>query len=132
MKQIFNFDLNITLADGGASAGDVIALYKGRVIDDIDQIAWNLCDCDEKIQSEKFTDLVLDKWSIDHKVGNNFHVKADFTVNALNEEFITQVIDEYMDSFSDCITVTLNGYYSRTGERVAFNSSPLDWEVEIN
>jgi hypothetical protein len=131
MKRVFNFNLNITLADGGASAEDVISLYKGRVMDDIDQIAWNLCNCDDKIQSEKFDSLVLNNWYVNHKTDDVFLVVAHFTVNALNEEFINLVIDKFMDNFANCITMSLNGYYSRTGERVGFNPNPLDWEIDI-
>ena len=131
MQQKYNFELNISLADGGTSAGDVIELYGVQVCDDIDQTAWNMCDCNDKVQNEKFGDLTIEDWAVTHKQGDYFHVKARFAVNAQSDEFINQVIEEYMDGFIDCITVTLNGYYSRTGERVGFNPRPLDWEVEI-
>jgi hypothetical protein len=127
----YKIELNITLADGGNSAEDVVELYGAQVRDDIDQTAWNLCDCNDEVQSRKFGDLTLERWSATHKSGDDFHVKAHFTVNAQDTDFINQVIEEYMVGFADCIAVTLNGYYSRTGRRVGFNSHPLDWEVEI-
>jgi hypothetical protein len=83
------------------------------------------------VQSEKFGNLALERWSVTHKRGNDFHVKAQFTVNALSADFVNQVIAEYMDGFSDCIAATLNGYYSRTGKRVSLNSHPLNWEVQV-
>ncbi len=129
MQQKSKFELNISLADGGTSAGDVIELYGIQVRDDIDQTAWNMCDCDDKVQSEKFGDLTIEDWAVTHKQGDYFHVKAQFAVNALTDEFINQVIKEYMDGFADCITVTLNSYYSRTGERIGFSPYPLNWDL---
>lgn len=131
MQQKFKIELNITLADGGRSARDVIELYGNQVRDDIDQAAWNLCDCNDQMQNEKFADLTLIRWHVTQKRGEDFHVKAQFTVNGQDEEFINQVMEQYMDGFADCITVTLNGYYSRTGERIAFSPYPLSWELEI-
>ena len=49
--QQFKIELNITLADGGRSARDVIELYGTQVREDIDQGAWNLCDCNDQVQS---------------------------------------------------------------------------------
>jgi hypothetical protein len=126
----YTFELNITIADAGSSAGDVIELYGIQVRDDVDQTAWNMCDCDDEAKSEKFSDLVLENWSVTHNQGDDFYIKALFTVNAQSEEFINQVLEEYMDGFADWIAVTLNGYYSRTGMRVPFNPYPLNWELE--
>ena len=129
--QQFKIELNITLADGGHSARDVIELYGTQVRDDIDQGAWNLCDCSDQVQSEKFADLTLVRWNVTQKRGEDFHVKAQFTVNAQGEEFINQVMEQYMDGFADYIASTENGYYSRTGKRPVMNANPLEWEVEI-
>lgn len=131
MQQKFKIELNITLADGGRSARDVIELYGNQVRDDIDQAAWNLCDCNDQVQNEKFADLTLVRWHVAQKRGEDFHVKAQFTVNALDEEFINQVIEQYMDGFADYIASTQNGYYSRTGTRAAMNANPLEWEVDV-
>lgn len=123
--------MNITLADGGRSARDVIELYGNQVRDDIDQAAWNLCDCNDQVQGEKFADLAIARWAVTQKRGEDFHVKAQFTVNAQDEEFINQVMEQYMDGFADYIAPAENGYYSRTGKRPAMNANPLEWEVEI-
>lgn len=131
MQQPFKIELNITLMDGGCSARDVIELYGSQVRDDIDQTAWNLCDCNDQVRSEKFADLALVHWAVTQNRGEDFHVKAQFTVNAQDEEFINQVIDQYMDGFADYIASTQNGYYSRTGTRAAMNANPLEWEVEV-
>ena len=131
MQQKHKIELNITLADGGRSARDVIELYGNQVRDDIDQAAWNLCDCNDQVQSEKFADLTLVHWAVTQKRGEDFHVKAQFTVTAQDEEFINQVMEQYMDGFADYIASTENGYYSRTGKRAAMNANPLEWEVEI-
>lgn len=131
MQRKHKIELNINLADGGRSARDVIELYGNQVRDDIDQTAWNLCDCNDQVQSEKFADLALEHWAVTQKRGDDFHVIARFTVNAQESDFINHVIEEYMDGFADCIAVTLNGYYSRTGTRVGFNTHPLNWNVEI-
>ena len=58
-------------------------------------------------------------------------MKAQFTVNAQDEEFINQVMEQYMDGFADYITATQNGYYSLTGKRAAMNANPLEWEVDV-
>ena len=39
--------------------------------------------------------------------------------------------DQSKQIIADCIATTLNGYYSRTGKRVSFNSHPLSWEVQV-
>lgn len=131
MQRNRKIELNITLADGGRSARDVIELYGNQVRDDIDQAAWNLCDCNDQVQSEKFADLTLVRWAVTQRHGEDFYVKAQFTVNTQNEEFISQVMEQYMDGFADYIATTQNGYYSRTGKRAAINTIPLEWKVDI-
>lgn len=131
VQQKYKIELNITLADGGRSARDVIELYGNQVCDDIDQTAWNLCDCNDQVQSEKFADLALVRWAVTQKRGEDFHVKAQFTVNANDEEFINQVMEQFMDGFADHIASTENGYYSRTGKRPTMNANPLEWVVDI-
>lgn len=131
MQKEFKIELNLTLADGGRSARDVIELYGNQVRDDIDQAAWNLCDCNDQVQNEKFADLTLVRWAVTQKRGEDFHVKAQFTINAQDEVFINQVIEQYMDGFADYIASTQNGYYSRTGKRAAINTIPLEWKVDI-
>ncbi|MEW6403217.1 MAG: hypothetical protein AB1649_15585 [Chloroflexota bacterium] len=56
MQHKYKTELNITLADGGNSTKNVIELYGAQVRDDIDQTAWNLCECNDQIQGEKFSD----------------------------------------------------------------------------
>ncbi len=131
MQQTRKIELKITLADGGRSARDVIELYGGQACDDIDQTAWNLCDSNDQVQSEKFANLTLVLWAVTQKRGEDFHVKAQFTVNTQDEEFINQVMEQYMDGFADYMATTQNGYYSRTGKRAAMNANPLEWEVEV-
>jgi acyl-homoserine lactone acylase PvdQ len=74
---------------------------------------------------------MLVRWAVTQKRGDDFHVKAQFTINAQTEEFINQVMEQYMDGFADYIATTENGYYSRTGKRAAMNANPLEWKVEI-
>ncbi len=131
VQEKFQIKLTITLADGGRSARDVIELYGNQVRDDIDQAAWNLCDCNDQVQSEKFADLALVRWVVTQKRGEDFHIKAQFTVNAEDEEFINQVLEQYINGFADYIAATQNGYYSRTGKRAVMNTNPLEWEIEI-
>jgi len=69
VQRKFKIELNITLADGGRSARDVIELYGNQVRDDIDQAAWNLCDCNDQVQGEKFADLALVRWAVTQKRG---------------------------------------------------------------
>jgi len=130
LSQKFKFEINFSFSDGSGSAIDVLNLYGNQIRDDIDQVAWNLCDCDDEVQSEKFGDLVLLNWDEIKKQGH-LHVNGKFAVNALEEEFINQVVDEYMDGFADFIDVTLNGLYSRSGERASFNPKPIAWDVSI-
>ena len=73
VQQKHKIELTITLADGGSSARDVIELYSGQVRDDIDQTAWNLCDCNDQVQSEKFADLTLVRWAVTQKRGEDFY-----------------------------------------------------------
>jgi hypothetical protein len=47
LQEQHTIELNITLADGGSSAKEVIELYGARVRNYIDQTAWNLCNCDD-------------------------------------------------------------------------------------
>ena len=131
MQREYKIELNITLADGGNGAGDVIEMYGSQIRDDINESAWNLCNCDDARQSAQFANLALDRWSVKHKKGSDFQVKTQFTVSAQDVGFVNQVIADYMDGFADCIAPTLNGYYSRTGNRVPFNSHPTNWEVKV-
>ena len=131
MPQKYEFELNITLADGGRGARDVIEIYGNQVCGDLEQTAWNLCNCDDAVQSEKFANLTLVQWTVTKKRGDNFRIKAQFTVNALDEAFINQVVEQYMDGFTDYLADAQNGYYSRTGRRATLDATPLEWEVTI-
>lgn len=129
MSNKFTIELDITLADGGNSAGDVIELYGNQIRDDVNQTAWNLCNCNDQVQREKFDDLKLNGWNVTRSPEGNFQIKGEFAVNSISEEFVNQVFEEYMDGFADWITVTQNGLYSRTGERIGFNPYPLEWNI---
>ena len=130
MKKNFKIKLDFSLVDCGRSARDIIELYSNQVRDDIDQAAWNLCDCDDQVQNDNFADLTLLRWTV-QEGDEVLHVQAQFTVNTLNKEFILQVVEQYMHSFAYYIASTKNGYYSRTGNRALMNFNPLEWEVEI-
>jgi hypothetical protein len=69
--QVFLYS-RFLFVDGGVTSWDVLALYQSRARDGLDQIAWNLCGCDDKTQSEKFRELELEYWSIEHKLGDNY------------------------------------------------------------
>lgn len=131
MSNKFIVELDIMLADGGNNAVDVIELYGNQVRDDINQTAWNICNCDDQIQREKFDDLKLNGWNVVRSPEGNFQVKAQLAVIGISEEFVYQVFEEYMDGFADCIAVAQNSLYSRTGERIGFNPHPLEWNVTI-
>lgn len=131
MSEEYKFELSITLAGNGNSARDVIELYGMQIQRDINQTAWNVCNCNDQVQNERFGSLQLKNWSVVSGPGNNLIMKAHFTVNAQTPKFINDVVEEFMDGFADFSAEALNGYYSRTGKRAAMELNPLDWDVDF-
>jgi hypothetical protein len=129
--QNIQIELIISMTDGGKSVSDIIELYGARVVEDIDQTAWNLCDCNDQVQEQKFSNLKLDEWLVTQIQGDNFNIRALTSVFAESSNFAQNVIEEYMDGFADCILQTANSLYSRTGLRIGFNPIPVEWDLDI-
>ena len=129
--QKFKVELEITLEEGGKSALEVLDLYGAQARDDVDQVAWNLCGCDDRVKEGKFIYLELEEWDVKHRRGEDFRGKAVFSVTAQEEAFIRQVFDEYMDGFSDYLRDAENGYYSRTGKRTRIEKLAFSWSIII-
>ena len=129
MSQKFAINLTIKLPRGGSDSLDVASLYQARILDDIDETAWNLCDCSDDELSQRFSDLQLQCYDVKRK--QTVDIKSTFTVNAENPEFINQVVDDFMSGFADRIRMTALGLYSRTGRRIVSNIVTCDWDVNI-
>jgi hypothetical protein len=124
-------EIKMDLEIGGSNAEDVIGMYEASIMDGINQTAWNLCDCDDQTQSERFGNPTLVEYDIKLSDHNNIQLIVAFRVTANDPNFIETVINDYMDGFDDWIRSTTNGYYSRTGSRIGTDIKVTDWNLEI-
>jgi len=128
MAEQMDFTLRIELNDDDRSLKDILALYSGRIRDDLDETAWNLCNSDDALQAEKFSDLDMKDYKLEHKAGEGYIIHAAFSVSAESEDFIEEVVSDWMNGFEYHIMPAVNGVYSRTGKK-GLAPSLSSWEV---
>lgn len=123
--------LTIDLEIGGKNAEEIIGIYEASIMDDINQTAWNLCECNDQIQLEKFSNLTKINYEIKPTDHYEATLSTSFRVTGNDPDFLENVISEYMDGFDDWIRSITNGYYSRTGSRVGTDIKVINWNLEI-
>jgi hypothetical protein len=125
------FILLISLIDSDADTVDILALNESYIRDDIDQLAWNLCNCDAALQAKRFSSLELINYKAEVIEPNVVQFTIEFSVITDKEGFIYEVISEYMDGFTDYLRDVENGLYSRTGNRTKLNLNNLNYDLTI-
>ena len=123
--------LNITLALGGSEAEVIVGMYELNIIDDLNQTTWNLCECDDQRQAEKFGSPSLVSYELKPASNGDKLLEVVFKINSSDLAFVEQAVEEYMDGFSDWMRSVQNGYYSRTGMRVGTDVEVVEWEVAV-
>ena len=100
--------------------------------EDINEIAYNLCDADSVVQSRKFDKLTLkraDVWSSQEK---HLKIFALLSVSSEDSAFIRQVFAKYMDRFPEYLKRASGRYFSPTGFPLDISLQPTDWDMKLN
>ena len=119
MTKSFTVNLLITLEKMGGNTSAIIETYIVNMASDINETAWNLCNCDNSIQAERFGLLSTERLAVSQLTSEDFQIDASFQVIGENPAFVKGIIEELMDGFPDCIEVTLIGYYARNRQSSA-------------
>jgi len=132
MSTLFTIELTINMPDGGRHARQLLNLYFEEMPVDIKDTAFRLCDSNEAVQSQKFTDLIIkrsDAWAGQQGSLNIFILLA---VSGVDSTFVKQVITAYMDGFPDCLKKASDRYFLRTGFPPGISLQPTDWNAEVH
>jgi hypothetical protein len=97
---------------------------------DLDQLAWNLCDCNDETQARECGTPTVEKLEI-QKPSTEFMVEADVLFGGQNLELIERVISEYFDDFEYYIRGTILEYKSRTGDQPGILGDFEENEFEV-
>jgi len=112
---------------------EILGMYiSAQMLGDLDQLAWNLVDCDGKRQREEFggpeiLDSTIKRDGQDHLM---IYISAAFSGS--NQALIKRMAAEYLAAFDDYIRDTILEYKSRTGERTEFDGRPAGYSYEIS
>lgn len=129
----YRVSLQISLPGGGIEAETVTDMYLTTMLaSDLDQTAWNMCDCNDERQAREFTNPVLEEHSVQAVPDGNMEVRAVFRVSGSNPSFIEKVVGEYMNGFPDWMDGTIREYQSHEGVKLSLNQQPIDWEVQLS
>jgi len=132
MTTLFTIDLTINMTDGGRHARQLLNLYFTDMPVDIEETAYNLCDANEAVQSQKFAKLILKRADVWASEEGSLKIFTLLSVSGEDSTFIKQVISKYMDSFPDYLKRASGGYFSRTGFPPDISLQPTDWNTEVH
>lgn len=88
----------------------VMGMYvETRMADDIDELGWNLCDCDNAVFQEKIGHCKVAKTSI-----SKGELKVKVILYGVNEEVENNICERLLNSWEDLLFHFRVGYLSRT------------------
>jgi hypothetical protein len=132
MTTLFNIDLTISLPDVGRHARHLLNLYSADMTEDINAVAYNLCDAKEAVQARKFANLALKRAEVWPSQEGALKIFALLSVSGEDSAFIEQVIARYMDGFPDYLKRASGRYFSRTTFPPDISLQPTDWNAEVH
>jgi len=132
MTTLFTIDLTINMPDGSRHARKLINVYFADMHEDINEIAYNLCDADGAVQARKFAKLTLKRADVWSSQEERLKIFALLSVSGEDSTFIKQVFAKYMDSFPDYLKRASGRYFSPTGFPLDISLQPTDWNMELN
>lgn len=132
MTNLFTINLTINMLDGGRHARKLINLYFADMYEDINEIAYNLCDADIAVQARKFDKLTLKRADVWSSQENRLKIFALLSVSSEDSTFIKQVFAKYMDGFHNYLKRASGRYFSPTGFPLDISLQPTDWNMELN
>jgi hypothetical protein len=132
MTTLFTIDLTINIPDGGRHARKLLNLYLPDMPVDIQETAYNLCDANEAVQTQKFAKLTLKRFEVWTSQEGSLKIFALLYVSGEDSTFIKQVITKYMDGFPDYLKRVRDRYFSRTIFPPGISLQPTDWNAEVH
>jgi hypothetical protein len=132
MNALFNIELSINMPDGGRHARHLLNLYFDDLPADINETAFNLCNSNPSVQALKFSKLTLKRSDVWSSQEHSLEIFALLSVSGEDSAFIKQVIEKYMDDFSDYLKKASNRYFSHSGFPPDIPLKPTDWKIEIH
>jgi hypothetical protein len=131
MTTLFTIELTINMPDGGRHARQLLNLYIPDMPADIQEVAFNLCGANEAVQARKFTNLAMKRFNVWSSEEHTLKIFALLSVSGEDSAFIKQVVDQYMDGFSDHLKKASSRYYSHTSFPPDIILQPTDWNAEV-
>jgi hypothetical protein len=132
MTTLFTIDLTINMPDGGRHIRKLLNLYLPDMPADIKEIAYNLCDANEVVQTRKFAKLTLKRFEVWTSQEGSLKIFALLSVSGEDSTFTKQVITKYMDGFPNYLEKVRDKYFSRTLFPPDISLQPTDWNAEVH
>jgi hypothetical protein len=96
----------------GRNSDLVMGMYvDSSMVDDIDMLGWNLCDCDDARFQEKVGNCRI----VSEQVGRG-RATVIVSLDGIDEELKEKTIDDFFDGLDDFIWRVMLGLRSRIGE----------------
>jgi len=126
--------LRMTIQFGGESklAEEILEIYvSAQLLGDLDQLAWNLSNCDEKRQKEEFGEPMIITTDIKRNDQGEVQLDAVVTFSGNNQMLIERLAEEYLGAFDDYVRDIVLGYESRTGDKLGLNFHPTSHSYKL-
>jgi hypothetical protein len=120
------------MPDGGRHIRKLLNLYLPDMPADIKEIAYNLCDANEVVQTRKFAKLTLKRFEVWTSQEGSLKIFALLSVSGEDSTFTKQVITKYMDGFPNYLEKVRDKYFSRTLFPPDISLQPTDWNAEVH
>ena len=118
---------DIDLRFKGHYAEVVLGMYIDSALeDDVDQVAWNLCECDDTKKS-----VLIGKCELISSSVLNQKASIVITLSGTDKTLQEKVIQEYIDGFLYYIRPTQFGLQSRTGDDYNFSLIKIGFSLQL-
>jgi hypothetical protein len=127
-ESVMKISVNFTLFfDKKPAALQILSMYLAAdLMTDLDQLAWNITDCDTERQLVEIGTPKLLKAEV-RESENDLEVSVGLEFPGENKSVVEQMTKEYLSSFAEYILPTVLEYKSRTGDVPDFNGKPREF-----
>lgn len=113
-------------------AEEILGMYtSAQILDDLDQLAWNISDCDNERQDAEFGGPTSINSDITISPAGSIEVNIAATFSGRSLKLIEQLAEDYLDGFDDYILPTILEYKSRSGVEAFYDGRPTSSSYEI-
>lgn len=114
-------------------AEEILRQYiKTAMADDLNQLTWNMVNCDSNRQILEFGIPKIAQSDISRNSKGITKLQADVTFSGNNYSLIEQAAGEYLLAFDDYIRSTILEYRSRSGMKITFDGRPESYSYQIS